>query len=96
MDVRGVCTGIAVVQRREAGSVADSSANGPYEPFGAGVLGGELGAESSGPSFLPARAAASRPSYCSPSGRKTKFDQILLRGHKTDRLTGVRCYGPDK
>jgi len=23
--------------------------------------------------------------YCSPSGRKTKFDQILLRRHKTDR-----------
>lgn len=27
-------------------------------------------------------------SYCSPSGRKTKFDQILLRRHKTDRLAG--------
>ncbi|KAI4477555.1 hypothetical protein M0804_012672 [Polistes exclamans] len=37
--------------------------------------------------------------YCSPSGRKTKFDQILLRSHKTDhRLPppDVLGYGADK
>lgn len=32
-----------------------------------------------GQSFRRARAP-----YCSPSGRKTNFDQILLRPHKTD------------
>ena len=32
---------------------------------------------------------ASPASYCSPSGRKTNFDQILLRPYKTDRFSRV-------
>lgn len=73
-------------------------------------LGSEMGSERSGrkgwypgaryETFGAVVLGASPVAYCSPSGRKTKFDQILLRRHKTDQPAGrpvhVGCYGLDK